>query len=71
MEPKTFLGKLLIMLISIWGAILISLVILVVTNVFKLSNNQKKAMKDINHTFKAAKIISLSVKFFMAKKKYY
>ena len=36
-SPKTYPGKIIIMMTSIWGAVMISLVVLVVSNVFDLT----------------------------------
>jgi len=59
------------MLSAIWGAFLISLVVLVVAHVFDLKKPQKKAMRDIQVTRKATHSITLAIKFFLVKKKYY
>jgi len=42
--PYTFLGRILIMIASIWGTFLISLIIAVVADVFSLKKNEQKAM---------------------------
>ena len=55
---KSLYGKSLIMFASLWGTFLISLVLLMVANVFDLKDQQKKAMIDINVTHKATKSIS-------------
>lgn len=36
-SPRTFPGKIFVMFTAIWGAFMISLVVLVVSNVFKLT----------------------------------
>jgi len=59
------------MCLSVWGAVMCSLILLIISNVFTLNSNQKKAVKDIDVSYKAAKIITLSAKFFLAKKNYY
>ena len=67
----TFIGKLLVIIISLWGTFLVSLIVVAATNVFALEKNQMKAMKDIHATNWAARAISHSAKFFLAKKKFY
>ena len=62
---KSIVGKGLLVFSSIWGAFLLSLVILVVANMFELKKSQKKAMRDIHVTRKATKSISLGIKFFL------
>ena len=59
------------MICAIWGAFLISLVVLVVAQVFDLKKQQKKAMCDIQVTRKATHSIALGIKFFLLKKRYY
>ena len=71
MIAKSLAGRWVVMLTAIWGAILISLIVLVVGSVFELKKSQKKAMHDIHVTRKATRAISLSIKFFLMKKKYY
>ena len=67
----SLVGKIILMFCSIWGAFLLSLIVLVVANMFDLKKSQKKAMRDIHVSRKATKSISLGVKFFLEKKKYY
>ena len=68
---KSMLGKTVIMISAIWGAFIISLIVLVVASVFDLKKQQKKAMRDIHVTRKASLSISRSIKYFLQKKKYY
>ena len=51
--PRSILGKTMIMISSIWGAFIVSLVVLVVASVFDLNKQQKKAMRDIHVVHKA------------------
>lgn len=71
LAPKTVPGKVLIMLISLWGAFMISLIVLTVSSVFNLSKNQLKAMRHIRLTKSSVKTIELAYKFYKTKKKYY
>jgi len=71
LPPKTMPGKMVAMVVALWGAFLISLLMVTVTNVFELSENQKMAMRHIRLTRKAAITLSSSIKYFLAKKKYY
>jgi len=43
-SPKTYMGKLIIMFTALWGAFMISLLVLTVSNVFNLSKNQQQAL---------------------------
>ena len=70
-KPITVCAKLLIMITAIWGAFMISLVVLTVSSVFDLKKNQLRALKQIRATRSAAKTITAAMKFFQAKKKYY
>jgi hypothetical protein len=71
MKPNTIPAKLLVMMTAIWGAIMISLIVLAVSSVLDLKKNQLKALKQIRATRSAANTIVLSMRFFLAKKKYY
>ena len=50
---------------------MISLIVLTVSSVLDLKKNQLKALKQIRATRSAANTIVLSMRFFLAKKKYY
>ena len=69
--PLTIPGKVLIMFISLWGAFMISLIVLTVSSVFNLSKNQLKAMRHIRLTKSSVRTIELAFKFYKAKKEYY
>jgi hypothetical protein len=70
-SPKTSPGKMLICVSAIWGAFMISLVVVTVSSVFELKKNQLKALKHIQVTRSAAKTIILAIKFYQVKKRYY
>ena len=42
--PHTAIGKLIIMFAALWGAFLVSLIVVVATNIFSLEKSQRKAM---------------------------
>lgn len=42
--PKSFVGRTIIAICAIWGAVLISLVVLVVSNIFQLDDKQEQAL---------------------------
>lgn len=67
--PFSYIGRIIIMITSFWGAFLISLVIVSVTKMFELSRNQKKAMHHLYLTRKAAASITSAMRFYMAKKR--
>lgn len=68
LSPKTYPGKVIIMFTALWGAFMISLLVLTVSNVFGLSKNQSQALQQINISRSAAKAISKSIKFYIRKK---
>jgi hypothetical protein len=70
-SPHTIPGKVIIMFCALWGAFMISLIVLTVGNYFRLNEKQKKALSHIKISKSAAKIISLSFKYFIKKKKFY
>ena len=69
--PHSYFGRIILMVISIWGAFMISLIVLTVASVFQLSKNQVKAMGHIRVTKSGVKTIEAAFKFYKAKKLYY
>lgn len=69
--PHTIPGQIVIMFTALWGAFMISLIVLLVTNIFDLSEEQHRAFQQIKISRSAAKAISKSFKFFIQKKRYY
>lgn len=63
-EPRTLPGKIIIMFTAIWGAVLISLVVVMVSKVFEMSENQEKALRQVDVSRKAAKAIAYAFKFY-------
>jgi hypothetical protein len=63
-RPYTVPGKIICMLAAIWGATMISLLVLTTSSFFDLETQQLKAMRHINLTSQAAKTISISFKLF-------
>ena len=59
------------MFCALWGAFMISILVLTVGNYFNLNQKQKKALNHIKISRSAAKIISLSFKYFILKKEYF
>lgn len=58
--PLSYIGRVLIMLTSIWGAFVITLVLVAFGNIFNLSQNQRKAMHHLLLTRKAAFLIGIA-----------
>mmetsp|Transcript_16179 Transcript_16179/g.25061 ORF Transcript_16179/g.25061 Transcript_16179/m.25061 type:complete len:113 (-) Transcript_16179:657-995(-) len=69
--PKTTPGRCVAMVVALWGAFLISLLVVTVGSVFELNENQKMALRHIRLTRKAATTLSSGIKYFLAKKRYY
>ena len=70
-SPCTNPGRLIAMISALWGAFLISLLVLTVGNVFELKHQQQMALRHIRLTRRAAVTISTGIKYFLAKKRYY
>lgn len=66
--PFTIPGKVICILAALWGATMISLLVLTTSSFFDLDNKQLKAMRHINLTRHAANTISISFKLFKKKK---
>jgi hypothetical protein len=58
-------------LAALWGAAMISVLVLTTSTFFDLDTQQLKAMRHINLTSHAAKTISISFKLFQKKKQLY
>lgn len=70
-SPKTPTGRVICMFTGIWGAIIISLIVTTVSNVFTLTENQNKAVRHIQLTQRAANMIGQAYKMYCVKKKFY
>jgi hypothetical protein len=70
-HPHTIPGKIICIMAALWGATMISLLVLATSSFFELKGNQLKAMKHIDLTRQAANTISLSFKYFLKKKRLY
>lgn len=68
---KTFTGKLFIVLTALWGAVMISIFVMIVSNVFNLSDNEQKALSEIDVSRQAVQAIVSSLKLFSKKKRYH
>eukprot|EP00356_Strombidium_inclinatum_P004012 CAMPEP_0170496656 /NCGR_PEP_ID=MMETSP0208-20121228/22285_1 /TAXON_ID=197538 /ORGANISM="Strombidium inclinatum, Strain S3" /LENGTH=119 /DNA_ID=CAMNT_0010773257 /DNA_START=1316 /DNA_END=1675 /DNA_ORIENTATION=+ len=71
LHPNTKMGKLTMMVTCLWGAFMISLMVLSVSSMFDLKKNQLLALRHIRLTRSAAKTITRAFKFYREKKKYY
>lgn len=69
--PHTFAGKVIAGISAMWGAVLVSICVVTVSNIFSLSNLQNKAHKHIILNRSAAKVINQSCRYYLVKKRYY
>lgn len=69
--PHTVGGQICCVITAFWGTFIVSLLVLVVANIFELSDDEKKAIAFIRQSRTAATSINKAFKFYMAKKKYY
>jgi Ion channel len=63
--PYSFVGRMVIIFTSIWGAFIITLVIVAFSSLFSLSKNQKKAMHHLYLTKKAAETITSAMRYYL------
>lgn len=63
-QPRTVPGKIIIMFTAIWGAVLISLIVVMVSKIFEMTENQEKALRQVDVSRKAAKAIAYAFKFY-------
>ena len=63
--PYSLFGRLIVVITSIWGALLIAIVVMVLKDLFTLSINQKKAMHRLFLTRKAASTITSAMRYYI------
>ena len=68
---KTFPGKFVIMFTALWGAVMISIFVLIVSNIFNLSQKEEKALIQIDVSRAAANAIAKSFRVFSKKRQYH
>ena len=69
--PVTDLGKVVCCFVALFGAFMLSLIVLIVSKAFELKKDQRDALKKIKISKKAVKSISKGFKFYFAKKQYH
>jgi Ion channel len=68
--PVSHIGRVIIMITSIWGTFIFTLVIVAFSAVFNLSAHQKKAMHHLLLTRKAASTLTSAFRYFTAKRNF-
>ena len=56
-------------MLAFWGAVLLALVVVSISNIFSIEGKKKVALTHLHTTNKAAKAIQASMRYFLAKKK--
>lgn len=69
MSPVSPPGRFLTMILAFWGALLLSLVVVIVSSIFNLGDDEKMALRHLRLTKEAAKTITSGLQYFIAKKK--
>lgn len=69
--PITIEGRFVTMLMAIWGAILISLFVTVVSGLFDMKEQETRALTKVDVSRQASRVIIKSIQYLMAKKRYY
>ena len=70
MYPVTFFGRIIGVIAAFWGTFVISLLIIVATEVFSLKITEKKALHHLLQTRKAAMTVIGSMRYFISKQRY-
>ena len=70
-HAHTSCGQFVSMFIAFWGTFVMSLIIMVVSNIFDFTPDEKKAVFFIKQTRSSAHSITLALKFWLSKKKWY
>lgn len=71
LKPETDPGKIVCMFAALFGAFMISLMVLIVSQAFELKKDQKDALKRISISRVAVSTISKGFRFYFAKKRYH
>lgn len=71
LSPCTPPGRFILLLMACWGAFLISLLVVTLSGMFSLEQEQMMAMRRILITRRAAKTITSAFKYFITKKRLY
>lgn len=70
-SPSSLEGRIVIMMASIWGAILLSLFVTVVSGLFDMSSDEQKAIELVDISREAVKVIFKAFSYHKTKRKYY
>ena len=70
MYPVTIFGRIVGVFTALWGTFIISLLIIVASEIFALSIIEQKALHHLLQTRKAAQTITNSMKYFISKQRY-
>lgn len=62
--PKSWPGRTVIMACAIWGAVMISFIVLVVSNIFNLSNEQEQAFNKLQFADSASRVIQRAFRYY-------
>lgn len=67
--PFTDPGKFISIVLAFWGAVLLALVVVSISNIFAIDGKKKVALTHLHTTNQAAKAIQAGMKYFISKKK--
>ena len=69
--PATIEGRFIIMVAAIWGGVLLSLFVTVISGIFEMNEKEDKAIDLVTVSRQSARVIHKSLVFFQSKKDYY
>ena len=69
--PFTIGGQLICIIAAFWGTFIVSLMVLIISNVLTLEDHEEKAIAYVKKSRTAATAIGQAFKFYMYKKKFY
>ena len=68
-SPMTMPGKIVTIALAFWGALLLSLLVIIMSTIFNLDENEKMVLRQVNMTKQAAGTILKGIRYFMSKKR--
>ena len=66
--PSTVMGRVVIMIATVWGAVLLSLFVTVVSGLFEMSKNENDAINSVDLSKEAVNVIDKFYKYYLFRK---
>lgn len=68
-SPSTVSGRVVIMIATVWGAVLLSLFVTVISGLFEMSKSEQAAIDIVDLSKEAVKVVDAFYKYYLFRKK--